>query len=133
VTFSVTAQVLPGPTTDRSVGRHADESVEQRAERCVLGGTGSRELFSELDQKRAGLPDGRYIRLEAERHKAKPYRPNSTEVDIFEGEVYWIVERLRGMQAREHIPVADFVGFGQSKPYGKSFPPHRPLLVDHPL
>jgi len=52
---------------------------------------------------------------------------------LSKGEVYWIVERLRRMQPREHIPVADFIGFGQRKPSGKSFPPHRPLLVEHPL
>jgi hypothetical protein len=116
-------------------------------------GTKARELFNELDQKRAGLPvdvyiyqshpegsfegkatwHARYVRLEPDRHESKPYRPKSTETDSVEGEVYWTVERLRQMQPTEYISVADFVGFGRSKPYGKLFPPHRPLLVEHPL
>jgi len=68
-------------------------------------GTRAWELFSELDQSRAGLPvdvyiyeshlegsfEGKvtwhatYIRLEHETQKAKPYRPKSTETDTFEG------------------------------------------------
>ena len=41
-------------------------------------------------------------------HKAKPYRPKSTESDTFEGEVYWIVEGLHRMQSNEYIPVGRF-------------------------
>jgi hypothetical protein len=111
------------------------------------------ELFNKLDGSRAGMPvdvyiyeshpegsfegkatwHARYVRLETDRHKARAYRPKSTETDTVEGEVYWIVERLRRMEPNEHIPVADFIAFRNMKPYGKSFPPHRPLLVEHPL
>ena len=46
----------------------------------------------------------RYIRLEPERHRAKPYRLMlAAETDAWEGEVYWIVERLRRTEASEHI------------------------------
>lgn len=31
------------------------------------------------------------------------------------------------------IPVADFIAFDGKKPYGKPFPPHRPLLAQPPL
>ena len=78
-----------------------------------------------LEQNRAGIlvnvyiyeshPEGsfngkatwhaNYVRLEPDEHKAKPYRPESTESDIIEGEVYWIVERLRRMEMDEYIPV----------------------------
>jgi hypothetical protein len=111
------------------------------------------ELFNKLEQRRAGMPvdiyiyeshpegsfhgkatwHARYVRLEPDRHKAKPYRPKSTESDTVGGEVYWIIEGLRQMEPKAHIPVADFIAFGNAKPYGKSFPPHRPLLVEHPL
>ena len=117
---------------------------------------GSRDwqLFDKLDQSRAEMPvdvyiyashpegsfegkatwHARYIRLEPERHRAKPYRPMlAAETDAWEGEVYWIVERLRRTEASEHISVTDFIPLGRTKPYGKSFPPHRPLLVEHPL
>jgi hypothetical protein len=109
------------------------------------------QLFNELEKTRSGLPvdafiyashpDGslegkatwraRYIRLEPEKHRAEPYRPTlALQGDNWKGEVYWIVERLRRTENSEHVSVADFTAF---KPYGKSFPPHRPLLVKHPL
>lgn len=79
------------------------------------------DLFNQLDHMCAGLPAdvyiyeshaegsfngmvtwcARYVRLEPERHKAKPYRPKSTETDTFEGEVYWIIKELRA-DAAEH-------------------------------
>jgi hypothetical protein len=117
-------------------------------------GTRAWELFHKLDKSRAGMPvdvyiyashagglfDGkaswhaRYIRLEPEKHKAEPYRPSlAAQTDNWQGEVYWIVERLRRMEAAEHIPVTDFTAFGHAKAYGKAFPPHQPLLVEHPL
>jgi hypothetical protein len=133
---------------------HLESALEtQTPDGQAAFGTRAWELFNDLDQRRAGLPvdvyiyeshsegsfegkvtwHARYVRLEPDRHKAKPYRPKSTETDTFEGEVYWTVEWLRRMQPNEHIPVADFIGFGHRKPYGQSFPPHRPLLVEHPL
>jgi hypothetical protein len=132
---------------------HLESALQtETPERRAAFGTKAWELFNVLDKRRAGLPvdvyiyeshpegsfegrvtwRARYIRLEPNRHKAKPYRPESTKSDTFEGEIFWIVEGLRRMQPNEHIPVADFVGFGGKKPYGKSFPPHRPLLVEHP-
>jgi hypothetical protein len=90
-------------------------------------------------ESRDGQFDGRatwhakYVGLEPDRHKAKPYRPKSTESDAFEGEVFWIVEQLRQIEPNEHIPVADFIPFDGEKPYGKSFHPRRPLLVQHSL
>ena len=117
-------------------------------------GTRDWTLFDKMDQKRANMPvdvyiyeshpeggfegkatwHARYIRLEPDRYKAMPYRPKlAAETDKWEGEVYWIVERLRRMEPNQHIPVGDFTGLDQKKPYGKSFPPHRPLLVEHPL
>jgi hypothetical protein len=115
-------------------------------------GTKAWEVFNELDERRAAQPvdvyiyeshpDGsftgratwhaRYLRLEFDTQKANPYRPSSTEADTFQGEVYWIVEKLRRMQSNESIPVGEFIGFGQRKPYGKSFALHRPLLVKYP-
>lgn len=133
---------------------HLESALEaENPEMRSAFGTTAWELFNELDQRRGGLPvdvyiyeshsegsfessatwHARYVYLEPERHKAKAYRPKSTESDTFEGEVYWIVEGLRRMQPNEHIPVADFTAFGHRKAYGKSFPPHRPLLVEHPL
>jgi hypothetical protein len=133
---------------------HLESALEtETPEMRSAFGTKVWELFNELDLRRAGLAvdvyiyeshsegsfDGRatwharYVHLESERNKAKPYRPKSTETDAFEGEVYWIVEGLRRMQTNEYIPVADFTAFNHSKAYGKSFPPHRPLLVKHPL
>jgi hypothetical protein len=117
-------------------------------------GTKDWELFNKLEQKRAGMPvdvyiyashpggsfEGKatwralYVRLEAERHKAMAYRPKlAAETDTWDGEVYWIVERLRRAEQNEHVAVAEFTGYNCKKPYGKSFPPHRPLLVEHPL
>lgn len=133
---------------------HLESALEtETPEMRSAFGTRAWELFNKLDQRRAGLPvdvyiyesysedsfDGRatwrarYVHLEPDRDKARSYRPKSTESDTFEGEVYWIVEGLRRMQPNEYIPVADFTAFGHSKAYGKSFPPHRPLLVEHPL
>jgi hypothetical protein len=132
---------------------HLESAVEPTPDGQVAFATRDWELFNKLEQHRAGMlvdvyiyeshPEGsfqgkatwhaRYVRLEPDRHKAKPYRPKSTESDTLEGEVYWIVEGLRQIEPNEQIPVADFIGFGKSKPYGKSFPPHRPLLVEHPL
>jgi hypothetical protein len=133
---------------------HLKSAIQaDRPDRQVAFATKEWELFNKLDGSRAGMPvdvyiyeshpegsfegkatwHARYVRLETDRHKAKAYRPESTETDTFEGEVYWIVELLRRMESNEHIPVTDFVAFGSSKPYAKSFPPHRPLLVQHPL
>ncbi len=133
---------------------HLESALEtDTPERQTAFGTRGWELFNKLDHSRAGMPvdvyiyeshpegsftgkatwHARYVRIETDRHKAKPYRPKSTETDTFGGEVYWIVERLRRMEPNEHIPVADFIGFDHSKPYGNSFPPHRPILVEHPL
>jgi len=120
----------------------------------IAFGTRDWKLFDTLDRRRAGMPvdvyiyeshqggsfvgkatwRARYVGIETERHKAKPYRPKlAAETDTWEGEVYWIVERLRQMEPNEHIPVADFMAFGNMKPFGKPFPPHRPLLVEHPI
>ena len=117
-------------------------------------GTRDWPLFNKLEQSRAGMPvdayiyashpggsfegkatwHARYIRLEPKRHEAKAYRPMlAAQTDVWEGEVYWIVERLRRMEPNEQLSVTDFTPFGHAKPYGKSFPPHRPLLVEHPL
>ena len=120
----------------------------------IAFGTRDWSFFDKLDKSRAGMPvdayiyashpggsfegkatwHARYVPLEPERHKAKPYRPTlAAQTDNWEGEVYWMVERLRRMETNEHISVTDFIAFGHAKPYGKSFPPHRPLLVEHPL
>ena len=120
----------------------------------IAFGTRDWSLFDKLDKSRAGMPvdayiyashpggsfegkatwHARYVRLEPERHKAKPYRPTlAAQTDNWEGEVYWMVERLRRMETNKHISVTDFIAFGHAKPYGKSLPPHRPLLVEHPL
>lgn len=134
---------------------HLESALEtDTPDRHIAFGTRDWELFNKLDQSRAGMPvdvyiyeshpeegsfegkvtwHARYVRLEADSHNAKPYRPKSTETDNFEGEVYWIVERLRRMEPNEHIPVGDFIGFDHAKPYGRSFPPHRPLLIARPL
>jgi hypothetical protein len=116
-------------------------------------GTKDWKLFNKLDQMRAAMPvdvyiyeshpgggfTGKatwhavYVRLEAERHIAQPYRPKlAAETDHWDGEVYWIVARLRRMEPNQHIRVADFTGCDRKKPYGIAFPPHRPLLVKHP-
>jgi hypothetical protein len=120
----------------------------------IAFGTRDWQLFNKLEQRREAMPvdvyiyashpggsfEGKatwralYVRLETERHKAMAHRPKlAAETDNREGEVYWIVERLRRAEPNEHIPVADFTGYDRKKPYGKSFPPHRPLLVEHPL
>ncbi|MCX6621571.1 MAG: hypothetical protein NTY38_10930 [Acidobacteria bacterium] len=133
---------------------HLESALETKTpDGQVAFGTKAWELFNKLDERRAGLPvdvyiyesrpegsfegkvtwHARYIRLEPDRGKAKPFRPKSTETDTFDGEVYWTVESLRRMKPGEYIAVADFTGFGHRNPYGKSFPPHRPLLVERPL
>ncbi len=120
----------------------------------IAFGTRDWELFDKLDKSRMKMPvdvyiyashaggsfegkatwHAKYVRLEPDRHEAKPYRPMlAAQTDVWEGEVYWIVERLRRTEASEHISVTDFISFEDTKPYGKSFPPHRPLLVKHPL
>ena len=46
----VAAQVLSGATSDRSIGRYANEGLEQRVKRCVLGRAGSSPQFGSADR-----------------------------------------------------------------------------------
>src|SRR5207245_356058 len=103
---------------------HLESARETAPNGQIAFATKDWELFNKLEQSRAGMPvdvyiyeshpegsfkgkatwHATYVRLEPDRHNAKPYRPKSTESDTLEGEVYWIVARLRRMEPTEHIP-----------------------------
>jgi hypothetical protein len=59
------------------------------------------------------------------------YRPDSTINDTAAG-VFWEVEDLRELPKEEQISIAKLTGLTKAKPYGKSFPPHKPILIRHP-
>ncbi len=109
------------------------------------------ELFADLEVKRnnmlvdvflyASHSDGgfdgvvswraKYVGI-ADKETAKPYRPDSTWSDTYDSEIFWLVKDISELEEGKRIHVASFTGYGKMNPYGKAFPPHRPLLVKHP-
>ena len=130
---------------------HLRSAAEKRGR--VAFATKDWELFRRLDGLRkemtvdvyiyASHPKGehdpcaswhaKYVCIEEDNNNAAPYRPASTVTDTYESEVFWIVEALRELPPEKRIAVADFTAYDTKKSYGRAFPPHRPLLVEHPL
>jgi hypothetical protein len=118
------------------------------------------ELFRQLDALRNGLPadvyiypshaggprvcevswQGVYLRSVESSDGAHPegmkYRPPSTAKypadNLGHWGVFWEVADLRELAPADRMSVGQFTGFGKKKPYGHSFPPEGPLLVEHP-
>lgn len=57
-------------------------------------------------------------------------RPSTTESDSADSLLFWEIEDLKPLGSP--IPISALQGFKSKKPYGKSFPPHGPILIKHP-
>jgi len=63
-------------------------------------------------------------------HPNPAHRPESTVTDTPDSALFWEVEELR--QLDSPIYIGNLKGFGKKKPYGHKFPPHGPVLIEHP-
>jgi hypothetical protein len=118
------------------------------------------ELFRELETLRHHLPvdvyiypshaggprvfdvawHGVYVGSVESQNGAHPdgmkYRPPSTAKypsdNLGVWAVFWHVADLHELAPPDRMTVGQFTGFGKKKPYGRSFPPEGPLLVEHP-
>jgi hypothetical protein len=138
--------------------KHLDSAAEKLKQvPRVAFSTKMADVFAELELERKKLPvdvflyashpDGgfepvvswraKYVGI-TDKEGAKPYRPDTTASDTYDGEIFWLVEDLRKLEKRERVEVTKFTGYQKApgktkKPYGKAFRPHRPLLVEYPL
>lgn len=132
---------------------HLESALRELKDSMVAFASRDWELFRRLDNERKGLPvevyiyasrsdgfDGMaswhaiYAYQSDEEHKVKQFRPSSTNSDVLNGDIFWVVQKLRRLEPVEQRPVAGFEPYGKSgHAYGHAFPPHRPLLVEYPL
>ena len=126
----------------------------------VAFGSRKWDVFDKLDKKREGKPvnvyiyesygDGQYDfrvswharylgKLEAVNgaHPNKDFRPDSTAKYPGDNEggdwvLFWEVDSLQKLPELERVHVGTFAAYGKKKPYGNSFAPRGPLLVNQP-
>jgi hypothetical protein len=141
---------------------HLDEAVKtvQKAKRVAFGSR-NWDIFSNLDQKRDGKPvdvyiyesygsgqydfrvswHARYLQNVGAINGAHPdkmtFRPASTAKYLGDNEggdwlVFWEVDSLHELPEQNRIHVGAFTPFGKKKPYGNSFVPRGPMMIQHP-
>jgi hypothetical protein len=71
-----------------------------------------------------------FIRSESGLHPNPKHRPESTFTDTPDSAVFWEVEDLEPLEPP--IWIGTLKGLGKKKPYGHQFPPHGPVLIEHP-
>jgi hypothetical protein len=125
----------------------------------VAFGSRAWEIFRELDDLRRGQPvdvyiyasradeptfevawHARYVGYVESFDGAHPagmrYRPPSTGKYPTDNKghwaIFWEVQGLRQLPARDRLRLADLTGSGKGKPYGRGFVPEGPILIEHP-
>lgn len=127
----------------------------------VAFGTRAYDVFLKLEQEREGKPvevyiyesegngaynfrvswHARYLGYAPASNGAHPdgmkFRPASTAKYVGDNEggdwlLFWEVDRLEEIPESERMHVGEFVAYAKKKPYGNSFAPRGPILVNRP-
>jgi hypothetical protein len=71
-----------------------------------------------------------FVRSESGFHPNPEHRPESSLTDTPDSALFWEVEDLRRLDPP--VWIGKLTGLGKKKPYGHKFPPHGPVLIEHP-
>jgi len=141
---------------------HLDEGLKTfQAMNKVAFGSRAYDVFIKLDQECNGKPvdvfiyeshgsgqydfrvswRARYLKNVPAINGAHPdgmtFRPESTAKYPGDNEggdwlLFWEVDSLQPISDEERVHVGTFSPFGKKKPYGNSFAPRGPMLIEHP-